>query len=53
MTSTSAGATATSQARLNIGSNRISPSVAQIALALIVLKSKPVELSIEGLPTLR
>ena len=43
----------TSHARSNIRNKRGSPSAAQIALALILLKSKPVELSVEDLPTPR
>jgi hypothetical protein len=53
MTLIGAGTIVTSHARPNIGNKRGSPSAAQIALALILLKSEPVELSVEDLPTPR
>jgi hypothetical protein len=47
MTLIGAGITTTSHAHPNVGNKRSSPA-AQIALALIVLKSKSVELNIEA-----
>jgi hypothetical protein len=48
MTLIGAGTTATSHPHPNVGNKRGSPPAAQITLALTVLKSKPVELSVEA-----